>query len=107
MILRTHVHVDIAAHYEYLVKRSAPVAERFLAAVREGFAQLRGNPTLGMKLHMPEREHWDLRFYRVRSFGNYLIIVRVIDRELYVLRLLHGSQDWECAIRDTFESKSP
>lgn len=107
MNLRPHAQVDIAAHYEYLVKGSAHAAERFLKAVREALAQIRSNPALGMKLQLPEREHWDLRFYRVRSFGNYLIIFRVIDRKLYVLRVLHGSQDWEGAIRETLAPKSP
>jgi plasmid stabilization system protein ParE len=78
-----------------------------LEAVREAFAQIRNNPALGMKLHLPEREHWDLRFYRVRSFRNYLINFRVIEHKLYVLRVLHGSQDWEGAIRETLAPKSP
>jgi plasmid stabilization system protein ParE len=41
----------------------------------------------------------ELRFRKPRGFKNYLVIYQVTDDCVFVLRILHGSQDIEAALR--------
>lgn len=79
---------DLADIWEYIARDSSEAADSVVVKIRQEVRKLAELPRLG---------HWrddlpfdDLRAWRVYSF---LIIYRIADDELQVVRIIHGSQD--------------
>jgi plasmid stabilization system protein ParE len=98
MIVRPRAEVDLASHFLYLSERSPQAALRFDKAVAEALKRIKSDPNVGARLVLPRVEHLDPRFYRPKGFDKYLIVYRLTSDRIYVLRILHGSQDIEAAV---------
>lgn len=73
-------------------------AERFCQSVERALKLLHQHPQLGAKAgyaHAPRVRKWVLRPY-----SNYLLFYLEDDREVRMLRLLHGAQDLPAIIFD-------
>lgn len=88
---------DLYDIWYYIAKESgsADIAERFVQMLTDHFYLLSRNPFIG-------RTRDDLRA-GLRSFpvGNYVIIYRIENKEVLILRVLHGSRDIEGILRQT------
>jgi plasmid stabilization system protein ParE len=57
------------------------------------------NPRGGATLNLQSFTEIELRFRKPHGFKNHLVIYQVTDDCVLVLRILHGSQDIEAALR--------
>ena len=75
-------------------------AETLISALTQRFHLLTRHPFLG-------RARADLGLdRRSYSVGNYVIIYRVVDGAVQILRVVHGRRDIEGCSADAFESRS-
>ena len=98
LVVRPRADVDFAEHYLFLSDRSAQAAERFFDAIYEVRDRIRRNPAGGANLCLLGFERQEFRFCRPRGFDNYLVIYRVVESTVYLVRILHGSQDLHSAL---------
>ncbi|MGH7242516.1 MAG: type II toxin-antitoxin system RelE/ParE family toxin [Phycisphaerales bacterium] len=85
---------DVEAHAMFLALDSHEVAGRFLARVDATIELLRARPELGHRrrdLFPPEEA--ELRLLAVDGFPKHLVVYRVREEGLYVVRVVHGSRD--------------
>jgi plasmid stabilization system protein ParE len=99
LIARPRAELDIIEHIVYLSERKPRIAARFRHAVKESFDAIRHAPRSGAALPLKSMPGVELRFVKPRTFKNYLVIYQVADDTVFVLRVLHGSQDLESALR--------
>jgi plasmid stabilization system protein ParE len=99
LVVRPQAQFDRAKHCLYLYEHNPQVVDRFDRAVQDAIKRIkqdpRGHATL-VQAGLPDAE---LRFCRPRGFKNYLVVYQVTDDYVFVLRILHGSQDIEAALR--------
>lgn len=99
LVVRPQAQFDRAKHCLYLYEHNPRAVDRFDRAVQAAIKRMgespRGCPTL-THTGSPDVE---LRFCRPRGFKNYLVIYQVTDDRIFVLRILHGSQEIEAALR--------
>ncbi len=81
---------DLENVYLHLVGTSPQVADGFLAAIREELSLLASHPFLGRRRHF---EHLGLRSWRVRGYEKFLVFYRPTDRQVEIIRILHGARD--------------
>lgn len=98
--LRPRADIDFAEHYLYISDRSPPAAERYFDAVYEARELIRKDPASGMSLFLPGFERQNLRYRRPKGFEKYLIIYQVVGSTVYIVRILHTSQDLVSALSD-------
>ncbi|HVC34011.1 MAG TPA: type II toxin-antitoxin system RelE/ParE family toxin [Chloroflexota bacterium] len=79
---------DLRAHILYLAERSPGAARRVQAAIREAVEQLADYPNRGR----PGRYEGTREL--VLAGLPYLVVYRVRESTLRILRVLHGAQDW-------------
>jgi plasmid stabilization system protein ParE len=75
--------------------RAEDSALRFLDALDETISFIGDFPDLGSPWESPKPRPAGLRFRLVKEFENYLVLYRRDDQLIYVLRVVHGSQDIE------------
>jgi toxin ParE1/3/4 len=80
----------------------AAIAERFLAQVEQGLAQLVEMPLLGSPWHSDNPRFQDLRIWPVRGFRKYLLVYIASHECVDLVRILHGSRNIQ-RILDTSE----
>jgi toxin ParE1/3/4 len=79
----------------YLAKRSLEVSKRFILAVNRTLEYLLGSPESGEKRNYSNPEYTSIRIWQVSGFSNYLIFYRVNETDLTIVRVLHGTRDYE------------
>jgi toxin ParE1/3/4 len=88
---------DLAAMWHYVARESgsAEVADRLIDSVTARFLLLGRNPYIG------RRRDDDLR-PGLRSFavGGYVILYRVADRDVLILRVVSGRRDLPALLRE-------
>lgn len=100
LVVRSAAERDLAAHVEYFWERRPPVARRFLVAAYDAFGQLERLPEMGWRraFRTPGLEH--VRVRRIPGFRRYLIVYRLTDEAVEVLRVLHAAQDIRRVLED-------
>jgi toxin ParE1/3/4 len=99
-VVRPLAEIEQANHFLYLGSKNPAVAHRFLDAIEAALARIRNDPGFGAKLPFDQPAGRDIRFYRPKGFDTYVIVFRVTDDAVIILRVLHGSQDIEPALAD-------
>lgn len=99
LIARPQAEFDIIKHSVYLLEHNPAAAARFESAVREALQKIELEPLGGTRLDHPGDQKAELRFRRPKGFKSHLLIYQVTDDCVFVLRVLHGSQDIEAALR--------
>lgn len=97
LIVRPLAEIDRASHFLYLSGKNPQAALRFDAAVSEAFERIKQHGQTGARLALPRLKNLALRFYRPKGLKNYLIIFRLVNDTVNIVRILHGSQDIETA----------
>jgi len=99
LVARAQANLDIVRQTVYLAERNPKAAERFEPAVLAAFEQIEKHPLSGSVFDCPTTGDVQLRFRRPPGFKNHLIVYQVTDDCIFVIRILHGSQDFGTALR--------
>lgn len=93
LIVNALADEDLETTADYLAERNLDAALRFLAAATDTFESLAAQPGLGRLRDAADLLLANIRQFPVRGFPNYLVLYRVADQTLEVLRVLHGARN--------------
>jgi len=79
----------------YIAEDSSDAAERFLDAVEASCSEIARMPELGTLCRFSNPEASSVRVRTISGFENHLIFYRPDDGEVLVVRILHGSRNWQ------------
>lgn len=99
LIARPRADLDIIKHIVNLSEVSPSLAARFKQAVKAAFGAIATSPRSCATAQIPGLHDVELRFKRPGGFKNYLIYFQVTDDAVFVLRVLHSSQNAETELR--------
>lgn len=85
---------DLDSICAYIQRDNPEAAQRVRTAVLEAAGQLEAQPELGQSLRQPKPKHQGIRMLPVREYRNYMLIYRIEEERILVLRILHAAQDW-------------
>ena len=91
--VRARAKIDAAEIVTYLSDQSVPAAENFIAALEESFIFLQDWPESGGLTESEPLRSMGIRITLVSGFRNYLIIYRVREMTVEILRITHASRD--------------
>jgi toxin ParE1/3/4 len=91
---------DLRQHVRYLASLNPDLADRFIDATAETFAQLAALPRLGMVQDFKPAELAGTRRWFVSGFEYYLIFYRPMKGGIEVLRVLYGTQNINAIMND-------
>lgn len=80
---------DLLNIWQYIASDNEQAADQFIDLVRQHFEILGRNPRVG------RRRDELRRGYRSFPVGNYLILYRIIDSGVCVMRVVHGRRNLE------------
>jgi toxin ParE1/3/4 len=86
---------DIVEQADYLAKHSLDAAMRFIDAVERTSEYPTSWPEIGGLCLFRNPRATDLRVWPVRGFPNHLILYRVVNDAVTVVRVLHGARDYD------------
>jgi len=89
--------VDIA---EYIGRHNPFAAERFLAAVAKGFADLAAMPLMGPVREFPDPAAAGLRRWFVPGFRNHIIFYRPLSDGVEIVRVEHAARDMDSLFQE-------
>jgi toxin ParE1/3/4 len=99
LVMRPQADLDLINHCVYLAERQPRTATNFKQAVRASISAIASSPRTGAAMSLASFPDIELRFQRPGRFKRHLIIYQVTDDSVIVLRILHGSQDIEAALK--------
>ena len=94
-ILSEFVEPELAAIWDYIAIDNPAAADRFLEAAFGTFQELARTPGMGRTRNFPQTQLNNLRSFRIKDFGNYLVFYRPIQDGVEVFHVLHGARDLE------------
>ena len=95
VIVTPKARQEILETADYIAEQSFESAMRFFDNVDASFERLSQMPELGTLCQVQHPEFVGTRVWPVTGFPNHLIFYRLEPRQLRILRVLHGAQDWE------------
>ena len=90
---------DLENHALFLAGKSPGLDDRFLDAARQTFQDIAQMPGLGSPYESLRTELAGLRIRPVVGFERYLVFYRSAGASVEIIRVLHGSQDIDRALR--------
>ena len=84
---------DLIEKATYIAEDNLDAAENFLTAAEATFQKLGNFPEAGKLTSFQSPRLAGVRQYPIKGFKKYLIFYRVGDREIEILRVLHGAMD--------------
>lgn len=89
-------YADLEAASDYFFDDvSIRIGHRFLDATEATFQKLASMPSLGAFLDTKLLKTPGIRTWTVKGFERYVILYREIADGIEVLRVVHGSRNWE------------
>ncbi len=89
-------YTDLEAASDYFFDHgSIRTGQRFLDATEATFQKLAAMPSLGAFLDTKLLKAPGIRTWTVKGFERYVILYREIAGGIEVLRVVHGSRNWE------------
>jgi len=79
----------------YEDQADSKLAERWEKAVTAALLRVLGNPRSGSLCRFKSEELRDVRRAFIKGFPKHLVFYRFRDKELFVLRIVHGARDLE------------
>ncbi|MBZ5607157.1 MAG: type II toxin-antitoxin system RelE/ParE family toxin [Acidobacteriia bacterium] len=101
ILIRPAASRDLDEHARYIARDSGlEVALRFYDAAEETFTLLRLHPLIGRRtpLRNPFLAH--TRMPAVKNFGNYVVFYRPVSKGIEIVRVIHGSRDFESMVEE-------
>jgi toxin ParE1/3/4 len=86
---------DILDHAFYLSDQSMEISDRFYDNVFLSLQRLSDMPELGSVCYFEHADVYNIRIWPVKGFRNYLIFYRIKSDCIQILRVLHGSTNYE------------
>jgi len=96
IIFTSLARADIVDTTFYLGEHSVDAAAKFFDCIQHSIQRLSEMPELGAVAQLGDQ---DIRIWSVRDFPNHLIFYQMEADDLIVLRILHGSTDYETLFR--------
>lgn len=84
---------DISSYL--LLHASLRTAERFLEAAEQTFMKLATMPGMGSQFETQLLKLTGIRTMSIKGFKRYMIMYREIPKGIEVLRVIHGSRNWQ------------
>ena len=78
---------------------SLNASEKFLEAVKSTYRKIADMPNIGTLRDYGRPQLKGMRMWRIAKYPQYLIFYFATGSELYILRVLHGSQDLDAIFR--------
>jgi plasmid stabilization system protein ParE len=100
IIFTSLARTDVVDTTTYLAERSTNAAAGFLASVRHSAKRLSDMPELGTVAQLHDRRSKSIRIWPVKGFPNHLIFYQIEIDELVILRVLHGSTNYEAFFQE-------
>ena len=100
VLIRDRAYEDLEEISDYLLRTSRALAERFVDAADDTFADLAKNPGLGSPSHFTHPFLTEVRNWRVKGFKNYLVFYAPVADGVRIYRVLHGARDVERLLAD-------
>jgi toxin ParE1/3/4 len=85
---------DMRAIVAYIAADNPDVAQRFVPALEETYAQLEALPGLGTARYFGRKDLQGVRIIPVTGFEHYLLFYTALRRRVKVLRILHAARDF-------------
>ena len=91
-IIRPKVPNDLREILSFLESQSPTIADRFAQSVASTLESLVEMPGKGSLKHFRGRHLAGIRSWPVTGFKKYLILYRVVDVDIEVIAIVHGSR---------------
>ena len=91
---------DLRRQAEFIAKDSLDAALRLLEAAEITYEFLAETPLAGAVCPFKSVQTKDLRIWRINGFPNHLILYRVSETELLIVRVLHAARDLDVLLDD-------
>lgn len=85
---------DIEEAFIYIAEDNLNAAESFLTAVEESIETLSAHPLIGNGRPFQNNKLGDLRIWQIKHFKNYLLVYKVKEQTVTILRLLNVNRDF-------------
>jgi toxin ParE1/3/4 len=92
---RPQVIQDLIELATYIGEDNLEASDIFLRAAESTFIQLGKMPGMGKLCQFSQPGLSDIRQQAIKGFRNYIIFYKVIDSDIEVLRVIHGTRDIE------------
>jgi toxin ParE1/3/4 len=83
---------DVLEVFLHIGADNPDAAERVFTAIEQSERALAANPGIGRRWEPSDPRMEGLRVYPVSPYRNYLILYRVVSREVHIYRVVHGSR---------------
>jgi toxin ParE1/3/4 len=104
IVLKNQAERDLRQTATYLLEyRGQDSAIRFLEAAEQSFDRLAQMPAIGKNCQMKHPRLKDVRQWRVKAFEDYLILYRITDFRIEVLRVINGAMDLRSIFQQMME----
>lgn len=90
---RPEVRHDLIANAEYIAQGNLRAALRFLDSVEATILFLADNREAGQRFTSSDPRLSELRLRTVDGFRNYVIVYRLLNDGIEIVRVLHGARD--------------
>ncbi len=90
--------IDIST---YISSDNLDAGDRFLYAAEATFKLIAKTPSIGRFSGFTNPEVQQVRQYPIKGFANYLILYRLIEDNIEIIRVLHGARNLEITLSET------
>ena len=91
---------DLRQQAEFIAQDSLDAALRLLEAAEVTYEFLSETPLAGSVCPFASVQARELRIWRINGFPNHLILYRVSESELLIVRVLHAARDLDVLLDD-------
>ena len=94
------VRSDLQDIVEFIQKDSPESALRFLQSADKAFSMLADSPEMGTLCSFKSPRISNARLWTIKGFRRYIVIYRPVAGGIEILRVLHGSRDFNAIMSD-------
>ncbi len=98
--------IDLAS-YLYNADPISDASERFLTAAENAFSRLADFPGVGVAYSSASGSLAGLRRWLIPGFRNYVVIYRVSETHVEIVRVLHAARDISAALEEDDDGLMP
>jgi toxin ParE1/3/4 len=91
LVVRPQAERDVAAQWHHIAERDEVAADRYLRALAAAYTAIQRQPGIGHAEGF--RRLKAIRSWRVAGFPRYLVFYRIGDKEIEIIRVLHGMRN--------------
>lgn len=100
VIVKPKAVLDLAQIGGYYRAIRPTLEMRFLSALNSAFARILTMPSIGTIVESGKITEAPVRYWRMKEFPKYLLFYQVHEDSIVIVRVLHGSRDWQDILED-------